>query len=126
MNARREPMKRGKRLRARSERNSYRRRPRDLPYLRWLKTRSCIVGHAFGDPCAGVVEAAHREVGGRAMGQKTPDGDALPICVRHHREPGMSRVPGWVAMDKPARASWWAGWVIEFRAGFAGAAGGAS
>ena len=111
------PLKRGKplarktRLRPRSKRNSYRKRERDLPYLRWIRShRTCAACLAFGAGAAsqvGPVEAAHRDVGGKAMSHKTPDHEALPLCRACHRAPGMHRNPMWQEMTKPARRDWW-------------------
>ena len=113
--SRKTPLRRASKLRPRSKTKAYRKRPRDLEYLRWLKTQPCVA--RFGvDRCWGEIEAAHREVGGRAMGQKTPDVEALPLCSRHHRLPGLHVCSEWLVLTKPQRAEFWMSAVEKVRA----------
>lgn len=59
--------------------SKYSRRKRDRAYMAWIRKQRCI--------CCGIryrVEAAH--VGDRALGQKCPDRETLPLCSLHHRE----------------------------------------
>lgn len=81
-----------------------------MEYLRWLKMHCCCAGCLWFAGLANYrhgIEAAHREVGGRAMGQKTPDAEAIPLCAKCHRLPGLHRHEKWLAMSKPARRDWW-------------------
>ncbi len=74
----------------------YRKRPRDLARMAWIKTLPCCatdllipqeqVGH-----CEGVIEADHAG-GGAGMGQKCNDTLCIPLCVRHHRAPGLEHL----------------------------------
>lgn len=112
-------LERTTRLRARSTTNSYRRRERDLPYLRWLKTHLCAACTAFADTIIiRATEAAHRDVGGKALSHKTQDTHALPLCVECHRAPGMHRWPQWIAMSKPERRDWWMAQVAIHRGAY--------
>ena len=104
----RSPLKRGKplqrktRLRARGK-TKYRRRERDLPYMKLVKRLPCFVrvflGGQWSDdvlfgalvkayrnqtPCSGRVQADH--LGVRAYGHKSPDGTCGPMCFGHHGE----------------------------------------
>lgn len=55
----------------------------DEPYLRWLRSLSCVVcGLRKGRSSWPHVEAAH--VGPRGLGIKCHDREALPLCVWHH------------------------------------------
>lgn len=93
-------LRRRTRLSARSKTNSYRKRPRDLEYMRWVKRQPCIVRtlspHSFiryehgrvwpmpPSSCQGPVEADH--AGDRGIGQKADDRTCIPLCQNHHRE----------------------------------------
>lgn len=88
------PMARRTRLNPRSKTNSYRRRERDLEFMRWVRHQPCIlrvicpflsmpVGFAT-TPCSGPVEADH--MGERGIGQKADDRTCVPMCRNHHRE----------------------------------------
>lgn len=68
-------MKRSGRLRPRSLDN--RKRERNFPYMRWIKTLPCAICGRRG------VEAAH--TGPRGLGQKSPDESCIPLCAEHHR-----------------------------------------
>lgn len=76
-------------LRARG-RTSYRRRERDLEFMRWVRKLPCAVRAEAPDPrnaptpCTGRVEADH--MGERALGRKAEDTTCAPMCWRHHRE----------------------------------------
>lgn len=72
------------------------RQVREPEYLAWLHTQPCVacmvraqLGFAFDG--AGRVEADHGS--GHGTGQRNSDAMALPLCVRHHRE------PGWTVLD---------------------------
>ncbi len=104
--------RKGKASRAKS---SYRRRPRFVDYMLWVKTLPCVV-QTLGVPLAprasgeatspldipslstlerweactiGEVEADH--AGPRAMGRKAHDATCIPICKVHHD----MRTNGW-------------------------------
>ena len=85
---RRKPLRRKTWLRSRSRTSAYRRRPRDLAYLRAVKTFPCVVPELIHEhwrtPCSGPVEADH--VGRRGLGQKCPDRESASLCRGHHRE----------------------------------------
>jgi hypothetical protein len=86
------PLRRKTWLRARSLTNSYRRRERDLPHLRKVKSFPCVVPELISSdpnftgrtPCSGPVQADH--VGRRGFGQKCSDRETMSICRRHHGE----------------------------------------
>lgn len=94
------PLRRTTRLRARSKTNAYRRRERDVPYMRWVKRLACVcralppetfvsfiegrVMPAKLTPCTGRVEADH--AGERGMGQKADDRTCIPMCSSHHAQ----------------------------------------
>ena len=63
------------RLAPRSKKN--RKRPRNIPYMLWIKTLPCAVCGRNG------AEAAH--TGRRGLGQKAPDEQCIPLCPDHHR-----------------------------------------
>ena len=67
-----------KRLAPRSRTNK--KRPRNLPYMLWIKTLPCAVCGRTGS------EAAH--TGPRGLGQKSPDESCIPLCPEHHRTGG--------------------------------------
>jgi hypothetical protein len=48
-------------------------------YRAWVRSLPCLVRR-----CKGKAEAAH--TGPHALGQKSSDFTAVPLCVRHHRE----------------------------------------
>lgn len=64
-----------KRLAPRSKTN--RKRPRNFPYMMWVKTLPCAVCGRRGS------EACH--TGPRGLGQKSPDEQCIPLCPDHHR-----------------------------------------
>ncbi len=97
----RKPLRRTTRLRARSTTNSYRRRARDVDYMRFVKKLPCfvrvlspialasemrpiLVSLAVVTPCRGRVEADH--MGERGIGQKADDRTCAPLCSGHHGE----------------------------------------
>ncbi len=54
------------------------------PFLKWLRTRNCILAHT-GD-CDGKVRACHwDEAGDKGMATKVSDKFSLPMCDEHHR-----------------------------------------
>lgn len=75
------------------------RQVRDPDYLAWLHTQPCWLA-AFGG-CAGNVEADHGS--GHGTGQRNPDAMALPVCVRHHREPGWTVIEPFLSWGKAER-----------------------
>ncbi len=77
---RRTPLVR-KRLRSRGD-SAYRRRPRDLDYMRWIRHQPCAVSGHPDSRCQGRMEADH--AGPRAMGQKADDVTCIPLCHKHH------------------------------------------
>lgn len=71
----RSTLKRSGRLRPRSLKA--RKRQRNFPYMRWIKTLPCAVCGRMGS------EAAH--TGPRGLGTKSPDESGIPLCAEHHR-----------------------------------------
>lgn len=60
-------------------------------YLQWLRGRPCFLdgrGCGLADPPRrSPVEAAHVDcAGGKGMGTKVADQNAIPLCQRHHDE----------------------------------------
>lgn len=65
--------------------------------MRWTKTLRCCapylaerLGEAvlvYIGPCEGEVEADH--AGAHGLSRKSDDSTVIPLCVRHHREPGL-------------------------------------
>lgn len=54
------------------------------PFLKWLRTRNCILAHT--GECKGKVRACHwDEAGDKGMGTKVSDRWSLPMCDEHHR-----------------------------------------
>jgi hypothetical protein len=68
-------LKRSSSLRPRSKTNK--KRPRNFPYMLWIKTLPCTVCRRPGS------EACH--TGPRGLGQKSPDEQCIPLCPDHHR-----------------------------------------
>jgi hypothetical protein len=64
-----------KRIAPRSRTNK--KRPRNFPYMLWIKTLPCAVCGWTGS------EAAH--TGPRGLGQKSLDEQCIPLCPDHHR-----------------------------------------
>ena len=56
----------------------------DPAYLALVRTLPCVIGLHFGEPCRGPIEA-HHTICERYGQRKTPDRDAIPLCVLHHR-----------------------------------------
>ncbi len=71
----RSTLKRSSRIAPRSRKNK--KRPRNIPYMLWIKTLPCAVCRRMGS------EAAH--TGPRGLGQKSPDEQCIPLCPDHHR-----------------------------------------
>lgn len=79
-------MKRGKPLRRKTPLRSrgntkYRRRARDIPYMKWVRRQPCCA-KVHGGICGGRVEADH--AGRRGIGQKADDRSCIALCHRHH------------------------------------------
>lgn len=75
--------------------SKYKDRPRDTEYMLWIKQHRCcatlIIDHVGPGPCDGVVEADHAG-GGSGLGRKADDTSCIPLCVRHHRLPGLGHI----------------------------------
>jgi hypothetical protein len=71
----RSTLKRSGRLAPRSKTNK--KRPRNIPYMLWIKTLPCAVCGRNNS------EAAH--TGRRGLGKKAPDEQCIPLCPDHHR-----------------------------------------
>lgn len=55
------------------------------PFLKWLRTRACILSHTGN--CRGKVRACHwDEAGDKGMSTKVSDKFSLPMCDGHHAE----------------------------------------
>lgn len=79
----------GKLIAGAKRRSAYRRRPRDLAYMAWIRRLPCVVRALPPDPhrltpCGGAVEADH--LGERALSRKADDRTCAPMCSQHHRE----------------------------------------
>lgn len=80
------PLRRKSWMKARGD-TKYRRRPRFLDYMMWIKREPCCaraVGYLVSAPCRGRVEADH--AGKRVTGQKADDRTCIPLCQRHHQD----------------------------------------
>lgn len=77
--------------------SKYRKRVRDPERMLWIKEQSCCAANdlllpsEYVGPCQGVTEADHAG-GGSGMGRKAPDHTCIPLCVRHHRAPGLDHL----------------------------------
>lgn len=125
--ARGKPLKRKTRLRARSLTNSYRRRERDLEFMKKVRKLGCIVrlwmsiigkGGAWMQPthvtpCGGRVQADH--LGQRAYSKKAHDTTCAPMCRRHHQErtDGASARNGIFSDFKAEDMREWCDWAIR-------------
>lgn len=78
---RKTPMKRSPFKRARSA-SAYRRRARDIDYMKWVKRQPCAARGLDPGGCYGNVEADH--AGRRGYGQKADDRTCIPLCTNHH------------------------------------------
>lgn len=97
------PLRRKTWLRSRGD-TKYRRRPRDLAYMAWVRTQPCCA-KPFGR-CYGRVEADH--AGTRGYGEKADDNTCIPLCGKHHTQRGsfsgpfrpwdQARMRGWLAL----------------------------
>lgn len=71
-------------------------RPRDTPRMCWVKAQPCCAALSMRasfpsiGPCEGVTEADH--AGAHGMGNKADDDTVIPLCVRHHRAPGLAHL----------------------------------
>lgn len=87
--ARRTPLRRSRWSKRTRRPSTYRRRPRDLGFMSWIREQPCVVRSLPPDPnritpCGGFVEADH--LGDRALGRKAPDDTCAPMCSDHHRQ----------------------------------------
>lgn len=64
--------------------SSYALRPRDTPYMLWVKTQPCLLAGIGKHVCYGPIEADH--AGGRGWSRKAPDNTCVPLCKRGHEE----------------------------------------
>lgn len=84
------------------------------PFLKWLRTRNCILAASGG--CAGKVRACHwDEAGDKGIATKVSDCWSLPMCDEHHRI--QTDVLGWPKFQatyrfsaREACATYWRGW----------------
>lgn len=109
---------------ARAPRTSYASRKRDTAFMLWIKHQPCC---ATGmDPrldtgsCDGPVEADH--AGQRGLSHKADDSTCIPLCRRHHREPGLGSIlygqlaRGELRQWKDARIAYYRRcWALEIR-----------
>lgn len=113
------------RRKAKALASTYRRRPRDIPYMLKVKKLPCSVGRyakAWGpwvyavtgrsypagvipEPttCQGRVEADH--AGARGLNEKADDVTCIPICTKHHRE-RTDRFGTFAGWTKPQMRAW--------------------
>ena len=76
--------------------SEYADRDRDFDRMGWIKQQRCCaatIGREVG-PCEGVIEADHAGgyADGRATSRKSTDDTTIPLCVRHHRNPGLGSI----------------------------------
>jgi hypothetical protein len=67
--------------------SKYRRRPRDLKYMEWVRQQPCAareLTEGLAHDCYGPVEADH--AGLRPVGQKADDRTCIPLCTFHHEK----------------------------------------
>jgi hypothetical protein len=74
----------------------YAERERDVDRMRWIKLQPCCA-HTIGldvGSCDGVTEADHAGGydDGRGVSHKSTDDTTIPLCSRHHREPGLGAI----------------------------------
>lgn len=74
-------LRRTSRLRARGN-TRYRRRERNLDYLRFVRRQPCVASSL--STCSGHVNADH--AGRRGLSQKCDDTESIPLCELHHRQ----------------------------------------
>jgi|FLYL01.1.fsa_nt_gi hypothetical protein len=77
-------LKRRKGLNPRSKTKRYATRPRETPYMRWVKTLPCELRDY--SPCEGEIEAAHVGWTGRGLGAKCLDIETISLCHHHHHD----------------------------------------
>jgi hypothetical protein len=65
--------------------SKYRRRIRDLDFMKWVRRQPCAA-REFDVACDGHVEADH--AGRRGYGQKADDRTCIPLCAKHHEMRG--------------------------------------
>jgi len=58
--------------------------PRDMPYLRAVRSLPCVICDGFGEKQNSVTQA-HHVIHGRHGTNKTPDRMAIPLCEGHHK-----------------------------------------
>lgn len=97
--------------------SAYARRPRDIPYMSWIRSKPCAAGELFAAtsivaPCDGRVEADH--VGRRPIGRKADDRTCVPMCQHHHRQRDNFHGPFRVWSGDQMR-EWLAGLVIAYQ-----------
>jgi hypothetical protein len=61
---------------------AYRKRPRDFPFMAWVRSQQCIVCEKQHTINFGSIYAHH--AGQRAFGRKADDRTCIPLCWRHH------------------------------------------
>lgn len=84
-------------------------------FLQWLRGRNCYIGLGREQTCSGKIQAAHVDyAGGKGMGTKVADHDAVPICDEHHAEQHRT---GWKTFEAKynvhcdlAAATYWRAW----------------
>lgn len=82
MIARRAPIARSGRPRARRATPRRSGRVLDPDFMAWVRGQSCLLAHVGG--CQGRVEADH--AGPRPLGRKASDDTTIPLCTGHHRQ----------------------------------------
>ena len=63
----------------------------DPAYLARVRTLSCVICEAFGEPQM-TPTTAHHVIHGRFSQRKTPDRMAVPLCADHHQIGGNGKV----------------------------------
>ena len=94
-------MNRSPSLRLRTK-SKYRRRPRDLEFMRWVRRQPCCARDFDPDRCNGRVEADH--AGRRGLGTKADDRSCIPLCQQHHQARGSFSGPFWTWGQAQMRA----------------------
>lgn len=83
--------------------SSYARRPRDTPYMLWVKTQPCLLADAPGHTCWGPIEADH--AGHQVWSRKAADNTCVSLCKRGHEERSLGHGFFW-PLAKAERWAW--------------------
>lgn len=102
--------------------SEYSDRDRDFDRMGWIKLQRCCaptIGHDVG-PCLGPIEADHAGGydDGRATSRKSTDDTTIPLCTRHHREPGLAAIL-YGQLEPTELRDWRNRMIVHYRAAYA-------